>query len=108
MGLQSVLGWWVTNCDNNGLQSMLGVGLQSVEKWITKYVKDYKVWWDYKVSQYSGYILLKEIIAVANPSTADIDGKIVIKVIVIVIKAIFKNYATFGKGITESKEYRSR
>ena len=26
------------------LQSVLGVGLQSVAKWITKCVRDYKVW----------------------------------------------------------------
>ena len=44
MGLQSVLGWWITKCDNSGLQSVLGVGLQSVAKWITKCVRDYKVW----------------------------------------------------------------
>ena len=37
MGLQSVLGWWITNCGNNGLQSVLGVGLQSVG------TMDYKV-----------------------------------------------------------------
>ena len=50
MGLQSVLGWGIPHCGNNGLQSVLGVGLQSVAKWITKCVKDYKVWRDYKVS----------------------------------------------------------
>ena len=44
MGLQSVLGWWITKCGNSGLQSVLGVGLQNVAKWITKSVKDYKVW----------------------------------------------------------------
>ena len=44
MGLQSVLGWWITKCGNSGLQSVLGVGLQTVAKWITKSVKDYKVW----------------------------------------------------------------
>ena len=44
MGLWSVLGWWIAKCGNNGLQSMLGVGLQSVAKWITKCVRDYKVW----------------------------------------------------------------
>ena len=44
MGLQSVLGWWITKCGNSGLQSVLGVGLQSVAKWITKCVRDYKVW----------------------------------------------------------------
>ena len=44
MELQSVLGWWITKCDNSGLQSVLGVGLQSVAKWITKCVRDYKVW----------------------------------------------------------------
>ena len=27
-----------------GLQNVLGVGLQSVAKWITKCVRDYKVW----------------------------------------------------------------
>ena len=27
----------------NGLQSVLGVGLQSMPKWITKCVRDYKV-----------------------------------------------------------------
>ena len=43
MGLRSVLGWWIAKCGNNGLQSMLGVGLQSVAKWITKCVRDYKV-----------------------------------------------------------------
>ena len=33
MGLQSVLGWWIRKCDNSGLlQSMLGVGLESVAK----------------------------------------------------------------------------
>ena len=57
MGLQSLLGWWITKCDNSGLQSVLGVELQSVAKWITKCVglqivavwitkcvRDYKVW----------------------------------------------------------------
>ena len=44
MGLQSVLGWWITKCGNSGLQSVLGVGLKNVAKWITKSVKDYKVW----------------------------------------------------------------
>ena len=44
MGLQNVLGWWITKCGNSGLQSVLGVGLQSVTKWITKCVRDYKVW----------------------------------------------------------------
>ena len=44
MILQSVLGWWVIKCDNSGLQGVLGVGLQSVAKWITKCVRDYKVW----------------------------------------------------------------
>ena len=44
MGLQSVLGWWITKCGSNGLQSVLGVGSQSVAKWITKCVRDYKVW----------------------------------------------------------------
>ena len=33
-----------------GLQSVLGVGLQIVAKWIAKCVRDYKVWQDYKVS----------------------------------------------------------
>ena len=28
----------------NGLQSVLGVGLQSMPKWITKCARDYKVW----------------------------------------------------------------
>ena len=32
MGLQSVLGWWITKCGNSGLQSVLGVGLKSVAK----------------------------------------------------------------------------
>ena len=63
MGLQSVLGWWITKCGNSRLQSVLGVGLKSVAKWITKCVRDYsvtgwitkcvrdyKVWRDYKVS----------------------------------------------------------
>ena len=27
-----------------GLQSLLGVGLQSVEKWVAKCARDYKVW----------------------------------------------------------------
>ena len=44
MGLQSVLGWWITKCGNSGLQSLLGVGLQSVEKWVAKCARDYKVW----------------------------------------------------------------
>ena len=44
MELQSVLGWWIKKCDNSGLQNVLGVGLQSVAKWITKCVRDYKVW----------------------------------------------------------------
>ena len=44
MGLQSVLGWWITNCGNSGLHSVLGIGLESVAKWITKCVRDYKVW----------------------------------------------------------------
>ena len=43
MGLQSVLGRWNTKCGNSGLQSVLGVELQSVEKWITKCIRDYKV-----------------------------------------------------------------
>ena len=44
MGLQSVLGWWITKCGNSGLQSVLDVGLQSVAKWITKCGRvDYKV-----------------------------------------------------------------
>ena len=43
MGLQSVLGWWIIKCGNSGLQSVLDVGLQSVAKWITKCVRDYKV-----------------------------------------------------------------
>ena len=46
MGLQTVLGWWITKCGNSGLQSVLSVGLQSVTKWITKCVSDYKVWQD--------------------------------------------------------------
>ena len=25
MGLQSVLGWWITKCGNSGLQSVLGI-----------------------------------------------------------------------------------
>ena len=44
MILQSVLGWWVTKCGNSGLQGVLGVGLQSVAKCITKCVRDFKVW----------------------------------------------------------------
>ena len=43
MGLQSVLGWWITKCGNSGLQSVLGVALQSVAKWITKCFRDCKV-----------------------------------------------------------------
>ena len=39
-----MLGWRITKCGNNGLQSVLGVGLQSVAGWITKCVRDYKVW----------------------------------------------------------------
>ena len=35
MGLQSALGWWITKCGNSGLQSVIGVALQSVAKWIT-------------------------------------------------------------------------
>ena len=31
MGLQSVLGWWITKCRNSGLQSVLGVGLKSMQ-----------------------------------------------------------------------------
>ena len=49
-GLQSMLSWWITKCGNSGLQSVWGVGLQSVAEWITKCVRDYKVWRDYKVS----------------------------------------------------------
>ena len=44
MGLQSVLGWWITKCGNSGLQSVLDVGLQNVAIWISKCVRDYKVW----------------------------------------------------------------
>ena len=44
MELQGVLGWWVTKCGNSGLLIVLGVGLQSVAKWITKCVRFYKVW----------------------------------------------------------------
>ena len=44
MELQSVLGWWVTKCGNSGLLIVLGVGLQSAAKWITKCVRFYKVW----------------------------------------------------------------
>ena len=44
MGLQSVLGWWITNCGNSGLQSVLDIELKSVAKWIAKCVRDYKVW----------------------------------------------------------------
>ena len=52
MGLQSVLGRWIAKCGNSGLQSVLGFELQSVAKWITKCVRDYKVWQgDYKVHQ---------------------------------------------------------
>ena len=29
---------------HSGLQIVLGIGLQSVEKWITKCVRGYKVW----------------------------------------------------------------
>ena len=36
--LLSVISWWITNCCNSGLQSVLDVGLQSVAKWITKYL----------------------------------------------------------------------
>ena len=43
MGIQSVLGWWITECGNSGLQIVSGVGLQSVTEWITKCVMDYKV-----------------------------------------------------------------
>ena len=44
MGLQSVLGWWITKCGNSGLRSVLGIGLESVAKWITKCGRvDYKV-----------------------------------------------------------------
>ena len=38
-----MLGWWITKCGNNGLQSVVVAGLQSVAKWITKWVRDYKV-----------------------------------------------------------------
>ena len=44
IGLQSVLGWWITKCDSSRLQSVLSVGLQSVAKWITKCVRDYIRW----------------------------------------------------------------
>ena len=44
MGLQSVLGWCITKRGNSALQSVLDVGLQSAAKWITKCVRDYKVW----------------------------------------------------------------
>ena len=44
MELRSVLDWWNTKCGNSGLQSVFGVGLQSVAKWITKCVRDCKVW----------------------------------------------------------------
>ena len=37
-------GWWITKCGNVGLQCLLGVGLQSVAKWITNCVRDYKAW----------------------------------------------------------------
>ena len=43
MGLQGVLSWWITKCGNSGLQSVLGIRIQSVAKWITKCVRDYKV-----------------------------------------------------------------
>ena len=46
MGLQSVLGWRITRCGNSGLQSVLGVGLESVTKSITKCIRDCKVWQD--------------------------------------------------------------
>ena len=45
-GLQSVLGWRITRCGNSGLQSVLGVGLESVTKSITKCIRDCKVWQD--------------------------------------------------------------
>ena len=44
MGLQSALGWWITKCGNRGLESVLGVGLQSVAKWVTNCIRNYKVW----------------------------------------------------------------
>ena len=50
--LLSVLSWRITNCCNSGLQSVLDVGLQSVAKWITKYIRNQKVQQaDYKVHQ---------------------------------------------------------
>ena len=44
MGLQSVLGWWITKCGNGGLQGVLGIELQNVAKWIAKCVRVNKVW----------------------------------------------------------------
>ena len=46
-----MLGWWITKCSNNGLQSVLSVGIQSVDRLqsvlgITKCGRE-----DYKVSQ---------------------------------------------------------
>ena len=34
---------WITKCEKSGLQSAMGCGLQSVTKWITNCVRDYKV-----------------------------------------------------------------
>ena len=43
LGLQSATGSWITKCDKAGLQSAMGLGLQSATKWITKCDRDYKV-----------------------------------------------------------------
>ena len=49
-GLQSALGWWITNCGNSGLQIVATVDYKVWQQWITKCGKmDYKVWQDYKV-----------------------------------------------------------
>ena len=44
MRLKSVLGRWITKCSNSGLQSVAGVALQSMGRWTTIWVRDYKVW----------------------------------------------------------------
>ena len=49
MGLQSVLGWWITKCGNSGLQSVLGVGLQSALQSALGFTKCGRL--DYKVRQ---------------------------------------------------------
>ena len=48
MGLQSALGWWITECGK--MDYKVRLGLQSVAGCITKCVRDYKMWRDYKVS----------------------------------------------------------